>query len=66
MLAVAAEVEKQFDKLLAVFQKEMTGEIMRVLYEKYRSVPSKTTIEGVMVPPHTCVALEAHNLRDAT
>lgn len=45
-----AEVEKQFDKLLAVFQKEMTGEIMRVLYEKYRSVPSKTTIEAVMTP----------------
>jgi hypothetical protein len=42
-------VAKQFDKLLAVFQKEMTGEIMRVLYEKYRSVPSKTTIDAVMV-----------------
>jgi Ca2+-binding EF-hand superfamily protein len=45
-----AEVAKQFDKLLAVFQKEMTGEIMRVLYEKYRSVPSKTTIDAVMTP----------------
>lgn len=43
-------MHRQFEKLMDIFQKEMTNEMMRILHAKLGAMPSRQAIQQAMVP----------------